>query len=133
MKIYCKKCGGGTEYTSQKPKFCSCCGNGFGIVTPSNASIRTPAQDPVAPVPPENRTEYNQYKEPPEEIFDTSLTELEFEMEPNRKQGISMGEIMGTSEGKMPKIERQPSVPKRQSKKKFLEDFQKEAGQIRPS
>jgi hypothetical protein len=44
-----------------------------------------------------------------------------------------MGEIMGTSEGKMPKIERQPSVPKRQSKKKFLEDFQKEAGQIRPS
>jgi len=130
MKIYCKKCGGGTEYTSQKPKFCSGCGNGFGIVTPSNASVRAPAREPVAPVPPESRTEYD---EVPEETFDTNITKLEFEIEPNRRQGISMGEMMGTSEGKEPRIERQPSVPKRQSKKKFLEEFQKEAGQIRPS
>ena len=130
MKIYCKKCGGGTEYTSQKPKFCSSCGNGFGIVTPSNASVQKPAREPAAPVPPENRTEYNEY---PEKTFTVGITELEFDIEPNVRQGIKMGEIIGTSEGELPRIERQPSVPKRQSKKKFLEEFQKEAGQIRPS
>ena len=31
MRIYCQKCGNGTEYSFDKPKFCSGCGSGFSI------------------------------------------------------------------------------------------------------
>ncbi len=32
MKIYCQKCGSGTEYSFNKPKFCSACASSFSIV-----------------------------------------------------------------------------------------------------
>ena len=33
MKIYCQKCGNGTEYSFDKPKFCSGCGLNFSIAS----------------------------------------------------------------------------------------------------
>jgi len=32
MKIFCQKCGSGSEYSAEKPKFCSACGNSFSLL-----------------------------------------------------------------------------------------------------
>jgi hypothetical protein len=136
MKVYCRKCGSGTAYVSQKPKFCSQCGNSF--VAPAIAS------KPAPPRPSQTVIQKPKLQEDSGLGFEVvekddspsfeSMSKLDCEIQktPNRK--VSLGEIAGTSEEGAPIIDRPKAYArKRVSKKQVLEDFKNEAGQSRES
>lgn len=127
MKIYCRKCGSGTEYTLQKPKFCSSCGGSFSG-TVSNASTPQSAPRPVAK---EKITSLDFEIETDNSTPD--ISQLEYELEKPKAKKITLADIAGTSENEQvidrPKFYTRKST----SKKQILEDFRKEAGQSRES
>ena len=113
MRLYCSQCGAMSEFAATKPKFCHKCGQSFGVV--SEATEKTPS----API--------EQDLTPEEEI--PNIAGLEVDISSDTHFQHSFGALMGTSEG----LENQ--LPKRKTKKtsrkKFLEDFKKEAGSIK--
>lgn len=116
MKIYCSSCGASNSYTSTKPNFCQKCGQSFTQATASSVN------------PPASETEEDVDAVP-------SLNKLDFDIVGNAPvKGIPLGTLSqisapeaGSHQAEGPK----KKVPKI-SKKKVLEQFQKEAGAIRP-
>ena len=131
MKVYCRKCGSGTAYVSQKPKFCSQCGNSF--VAPAIASKPAPVK--AAPTVIEKQTSNLGFEieEDTQSSFGSmSGLECEIQKAPNIK--TTLGDIAGTSEEDPQIVERPKAYArKRVSKKQVLADFQAEAGQSRES
>lgn len=129
MKVYCRKCGSGTAYVSQKPKFCSQCGNSF--VAPAIAS--KPAPFKAAPTVIEKQTSNLGFEieEDTQSGFGSmSGLECEIQKAPNIK--TTLGDIAGTSDENSQIVERPKAYArKRVSKKQILADFQAEAGQSR--
>jgi hypothetical protein len=129
LKTYCSECGAPTEYSLNKPKFCSSCGNSFDKKT-------------AVPVLKPKRT-ISKIQEPIDEIEDMDdidggedvdhvpdIQKIDYELSLPPKNKETIGNLAGTStdssEENWPKIK----VPKL-SKKEFLDNFAKEAGSLR--
>jgi len=128
LKIYCTECGAGVEYLSNKPKFCSSCGNPF------DKKVALPVLKP-------KRTISKIEDEDVEEIEDSDTEEsesssvpeidnLEYDISIPQKSKETIGNLIGTytpeSDLHLPDIER-----KQVSREEFLENFAKEAGSLR--
>jgi hypothetical protein len=134
MKLYCQACSQPTEYAIAKPKFCSACGASF------TAALTSPAQAPtVSPLPPKPAkaaTPTSRVASAPivpddEDDEDNTpvqipqLDSLAVDITPFRPNSVKIGDIAGT-------VEQSESVQRdvlpKMSRKKFLEEFRKEAG-----
>lgn len=124
MKSYCLKCGGGTTYSGQKPKFCSSCGS------PMSASANKEIQSKT------KNYEFHEDLIDEEEFEDKvnvpNIRGLEIEIQRTPSNKITLGQIMETSAEVEGDISKTPKVnPSQQTSEQILEDFRKEAGTLR--
>jgi len=151
LKLYCTECGSPTSYSASKPKFCSSCGTPFDKLIVNKVMLQKPTVDkPVAPQkisPKIRKATNNQYEDtdpdfddPEEDINDVNsvppIRRLDVEIDQgyqDRKEKTKIGDIIGSSRSgaKREKIQGKPTT--KVDRKKFLEDFKREAGAIRPS
>lgn len=149
LKLYCTECGSPTSYSASKPKFCSSCGTSFDKLVVNKVLLQKPTADkPVAPkkIAPRLQKATNtqdedtdpDFDDPEDDINDVNsvppIRRLDVEIDqgyPSAKTKI--GDIVGSSRSgaKREKIQGKPIT--KADRKKFLEDFQKEAGSIRSS
>ena len=125
MKAYCMSCGSLLEFPAgKKPNFCFSCG--ANTATGKIAPKKTVAKSP------QPKEEVNFDEE--EELSVPDISGLDFDIQGSLKVSkSSIGDIMSVSDGN-----ENPHVPteikaksKRVSKKKFMEQFKKEAGSLR--
>ena len=121
MKAYCYQCGQGMDYVGASPNFCMRCGVKIGDL---HATLQEDAiEDPIEEI----KAKIDQEK-PLETIPDITALEVEVEIPSN---SITLGEIAGTIPSSQNKDDFKTLGRKKVSKKKFLENFQKEAGSLR--
>jgi hypothetical protein len=116
MKIYCQKCGNGTEYSFDKPKFCSGCGLNFSIASSHISKIIKPAKI-ITQI--EDEEEISVEKIP-------NISKLEFDIDIRSNKGSKLNNLIGTHNGESP----EEAGGKRQKvdKQEVLENFKREAG-----
>lgn len=135
LKLYCSECGTPTEYSLNKPKFCSNCGNSFfGNKREEKVVQKTLLQKPTLKAKRQNVepqdiddddyeiTEVNQ-------MPDIEGLDFDIHVQPDHKETI--GNIVGTSKEKENSL-RKNRIADQISKEQQLEIFKKEAGAIRP-
>lgn len=123
MKIYCQKCGSGTAYNMQKPKFCQNCGHSFlGEVK---------AASPAKPI---RKVQQPKIVEQDEEevTIPENINKLEFDTVGTLQvKGTTVANLAGTlSAGES--IERPREDSPQVNKEDFLKSFKEEAGTSRP-
>ena len=121
MKAYCPKCGTKHEYTINKPNFCVSCGYAFAGAPPK----------PAAPAP---EPEIIQEDEQPVSASYSNMSNLDIEMELSPRKGVSLGDIMASQlEEEQVNLDDLPKPKTQQiSKEQVKEQFQSEAGALRP-
>jgi len=124
--MYCYQCGAGMTYAGIPPNFCMSCGVKMGDANASPEAIEPPATDTSkASVRPQTPSE-----EPKESIMNLNIDGLEIEID-IPSNSIPLSQIAGTQDSVNPNDDFKPTRNKKMSKKKFLEEFQKEAGSLR--
>jgi hypothetical protein len=149
LKLYCTECGSPTSYSASKPKFCSSCGTSFDKLVVNKVLLqKLTADKPAAPkkISPRLQKATNtqdedtdpDFDDPEDDINDVNsvppIRRLDVEIDqgyPSAKTKI--GDIVGSSRGgaKREKIQGKPTT--KADRKKFLEDFKREAGSVRSS
>jgi hypothetical protein len=149
LKLYCTECGSPTSYSASKPKFCSSCGTPFDKLVVNKVLLQKPTADkPVAPkkISPRLQKATNTQDEDTDPDFDDPeddineinsvppIDRLDVEIDqghPPTQPKTKIGDIIGTSKSGTirEKIKSKPVT--KTDRKKFLEDFQREAGSIR--
>lgn len=116
MKIYCQKCGNATEYSFDKPKFCSGCGSSFTISASAIPKVvkSTPKFTQI-----ESEEEISDEKVP-------DISKLEFDIEINSNKGAKLNSLLGTHNGQSP--EETYRSAQGINKADALEAFKREAG-----
>lgn len=126
LKIYCSECGSGVEYLSNKPKFCTNCGNSFNKNI-LNKKIEAKKQ-PSLEIEENENLHHDDDDASSNSVPDINNLEYDISMPQKRKETI--GNLVGThtpgSDLNLPEIER-----KQVSREEFLENFAKEAGSLR--
>ena len=125
MKAYCMNCGALMEFQAgNKPKFCSSCGanTSTGKVAPVKKVVAKPVVEQV------------NLEDEEENLSVPEISGLDFDIQGSLKvQKASIGDLMSVSDesgNEFIPTEMKSSAPK-QSKKKFMEQFQREAGSLR--
>jgi len=147
LKLYCTECGSPTSYSASKPKFCSSCGTSFDKLIVNKVLLQKPTVDkPVATkkISPRLQKATNTQDEDTDPDFDDteddinkmpSIYRLDVEIDQGHaaQSKTKIGDIVGSARNsqKREKIKGKPTT--KADRKKFLEDFQKEAGCIRSS
>jgi uncharacterized Zn finger protein (UPF0148 family) len=131
LKIYCSECGSPTEYSLNKPKFCTNCGNSFlgvrkeKVVLPVQMQKQTITKAKRTNIEPEDDdSEITEVNEVPD------INNLDFDIDVNEHKGEKIRNIIGSSNKN--DLRKYRSLEKVDSKK-VLEDFAKEGGAIRPA
>ena len=114
MKIYCQKCGGGTEYSYSKPKLCSSCGNNFANIYSSTQPSKTFV----------NKITQNKENEEEEVEKVPHLSNLDFDLDIKQNKGISIRNLAGTQGNAFFEERIRQTI----NKEDVLESFKKEAG-----
>ena len=125
MKVYCTNCGSGTEYSLNKPQFCSSCGTPFAQLSAGAPRRVFKAASVVAsaPVVDEDEEEY-------EEEYIPSLNGLDFDLQTSKSfNSAPLNEIAGTNNGERDNYRRE--VDPSYSKESILNDLKREAGSSR--
>jgi hypothetical protein len=91
MKAYCQKCGSGTEYSFDKPKFCASCGTALSV---SHAS-KVP-KPPIKRQPQREITPDNDEEEIGEARMPDNIHKLDVEIESSSNRRVKLETIMGT-------------------------------------
>ena len=148
LKLYCSECGSPTSYSASKPKFCSSCGISFEKLVVNKVMLQKPTADkPVAPkkISPRLQKATNTEDEDTDPDFDDpeddinkmpSIDRLDVEIDQGyagTQSKIKIGDIVGSSRSGAKREKTQGKPITKADRKKFLEDFQKEAGSIRSS
>jgi hypothetical protein len=120
MKAYCQKCGSGTEYSFDKPKFCASCGTALSV---SYAS--TVPKAPIKKQPQREITHDIEDEEIVTERVPINMRELDVEIEAPINRKVKLENLMGT-QGQ--RFEQENSQGTRLSKKEVMESFKVEAG-----
>jgi hypothetical protein len=149
LKLYCTECGGPTSYLDSKPKFCSSCGISFDKLVVNKVLLQKPTADkPVAPKKIVSKFQRVTDDEDTDSDFDDSeydinevnrvpsIHKLDVEIDQeykDKKVKTKIGDIIGsaTNPSRKEKIKGKPVT--KADRKKFLEDFKREAGSIRQS
>ena len=123
MKIYCQKCGSGTSYNMQKPKFCQNCGYSFSGEVKATSKPKVKLQ----------KTELISTEEEDEDIsVPQNINKLEFDTVGTLQvKGTTVANLAGTispDEINQPVRGDSPQI----NNENFLEQFKKEAGTSRP-
>jgi hypothetical protein len=134
LKIYCTECGAPTEYSLNKPKFCSGCGNPFGGKKQEEKVVqKVLLQKPTITAKREN-IEPQDYEDEDAEVSEVNevpnIDNLDFDINLITPTPEKIGNIVGSSERNDLRRNR-PS--QKVDRKKVLEDFAKEGGAIRPA
>jgi hypothetical protein len=147
LKLYCTECGSPTSYSASKPKFCSSCGTPFDKLVVNKVLPQKPTADkPVAPkkiLPRFQKATDSEdtdpdFDDPEDDINDVNsvppIRRLDVEIDQGyqpSQQKTKIGDIIGTSKSgaSREKIKGKPAT--KSDRKKFLENFQREAGSIR--
>jgi len=136
LKIYCTECGSPTNYSVSKPKFCSNCGKSFDNTVVNKSLYQKPTT--TKPIDVEVDDDFDD----PEDDISTvnkvpSIRRLDVEIDQFQvqKQKTKIGDIVGSAKtsAKKERIESKKLTKSQmaEQRKKFLEDFKKEAGSIR--
>jgi uncharacterized Zn finger protein (UPF0148 family) len=148
LKLYCTECGSPTSYSASKPKFCSSCGTSFDKLVVNKVMLQKPTADkPVAPkkISPRLQKATNTQEEDTDPDFDDpeddinkmpSIHRLDVEIDQGyagTQSKTKIGDIVGSSRSGAKREKTQGKPITKADRKKFLEDFQKEAGSIRSS
>ena len=127
MKMYCYQCGSGMSYAGIPPKFCMNCGVKMGDATASCEPTATDESE--ASVQSQDLGE--ELEESEESLINFgNLDGLEIEID-IPSNSIPLSQIAGTQDSVDPNDDFKPTKNKKISKKKFLVEFQKEAGSLR--
>jgi uncharacterized Zn finger protein (UPF0148 family) len=135
LKIYCTECGAPTEYSLNKPKFCSSCGNPFSGAKKQEEKVvqKVLLQKPTITAKREN-IEPQDYEDDDAEVSEVNevpnIDNLDFDINLITPTSEKIGNIVGSSERN--DLRRNRSSEK-VDRKKVLEDFAKEGGAIRPA
>ena len=124
MKIYCPTCGGGTNYASAKPKFCSSCGEAFSALNkaPSKRVFKADPKNPIATI--QEEVEEEEFEMPNMNKLDVEIGGSQlFNITPLDQLAGSNTE--GSSDGYVRDAD--PTY----SKGSFAEDFMRDAGSSR--
>jgi hypothetical protein len=116
MRIYCQKCGNGTEYSFDKPKFCSGCGSSFSIA-PSVAAKVTRPTPKITQVDEEEEISTERVPD---------ISKLDFDIDIRSNKGSKLNSLMGTHNGQS--SEEPISRSQGLNKAEALESFKREAG-----
>ena len=120
MKAYCQKCGSGTEYSFDKPKFCASCGTALSISHASNVPKTPTKRQPQREITPDNDEE-----EIGEARMPDNIHKLDVEIDTSNNRRVKLENLMGTqSQG----YEQENSQGIKLNKKDVLESFKVEAG-----
>jgi len=132
LKAYCSNCGSPTEYSLAKPKFCTNCGFSFINNTPvANKSIQVQHPVKAKRIINEDHDEYEDENVEVEEIKELpNIENLDFDITISPSNIEKIGDLAGTSKENL--LRRQEDNTASQADEKFLENFAKEAGAIRP-
>lgn len=135
LKIYCSECGSPTEYSLNKPKFCTNCGNSFlGTKKEEKVALPVQMQKPTITKAKRPNIEPEDYEDDDSEITEVNevpdINNLDFDIDVNEHKGEKIGNIVGSSNKN--DLRKYRSLEKVDSKK-VLEDFAKEGGAIRPA
>ena len=119
MKTYCYQCGTAVQYGGTKPNFCPKCGCALNTTKATKLGSESPVSGLELELEPE--------------IEIPLIDALEVDIEVSAGQQITLGEIAGTSEGNASSAHDDFKAPKskKMSKKKFLDEFKKEAVETR--
>jgi hypothetical protein len=136
LKIYCTECGNPTNYSVSKPKFCSNCGSSFEKTIINKIKPEQPSFNKIQPskkVIARNEEDPDYEEDESEEInYVPDIRKLDCDIMESKKQNLKIKDVIGTAD---PIDKSQRNKTKKLSKierKKFLEEFQKEAGSLRP-
>ena len=149
LKIYCTECGNPTTYTSAKPKFCSACGEPFDKSVVNKVLLQKPTADkPVTQNRPQKRilprierkAEVENYDDNDDDYDDDynsvnsvpQIDNLDIEIQETITQKTKIGDIIGSSKSLNKREKLKGKNTTKAERQKFLEDFKREAGAIRP-
>jgi len=134
LKIYCTECGAPTEYSLNKPKFCSSCGNSFGAKKQEEKVVQKVLMQKPTIIAKRENIEPQDYEDDDAEISEVNevpnINNLDFDINLITPASEKIGNIVGSSEKN--DLRRNRSSEK-VDRKKVLEDFAKEGGAIRPA
>jgi hypothetical protein len=131
MKLYCPTCGGGTNYSLEKPKFCASCGKSFSLATRDPLGSKVVPRKQRAPIV-NSPQESQGYKE--EETFEIpDIEKLHYDLHASTQFSVvQLDKIAGTSkeiQGDGYVREADPTY----STESINEDFKRDAGSSRTS
>lgn len=122
LKMYCKKCGAGSEYTLEKPHFCQKCGNGFNSLSSTLINDDKPTQLLKTEPPLEQENE--------EESFNfNNLNKLSVDIEIRKASPTTIEDFL--AEPYSGQREEEYFYIEPMGKEEFLEEFKREAGSLR--
>ena len=146
LKLYCTECGSLISYSASKPKFCSSCGTSFDKLVVNKVLLQKPTADkPVAPnkISPRLQKATNTQDEDTDPDFDDqeddvtkmpSIRRLDVEIDQGHattQSKTKIGDIIGSAKSPQKREKIKGKTVTKADRKKFLEDFQREAGSIR--
>ncbi len=136
LKIYCTECGAPTEYSLNKPKFCSSCGYSFnGKVVKKEEKVvqKVLTQKPTISKRP--NIELEEYDDDEVEATEVNqvpnIEDLQYDIDIPQQKGQELGSIIGTSIGQE-NLFRKNKINEKIDKKQVLENLAREGGALRP-
>lgn len=146
LKIYCTECGSPTTYTATKPKFCSSCGKSFDKLVVNKVLLQKPTVDKPVNQPKvprkilprlERKAEVENYDEDDDYSdinYVPEINNLDIEIQENPiSKKTKIGDIIGSAKSSPKREKIKGKSVTKADRKKFLEDFKREAGSIRSS
>ena len=147
LKIYCTECGAPTEYSLNKPKFCSSCGKPFDkniVVNP--VQLQKPTITKFEKIKKSISTDEDHYDEEDDNYYEDNasvpnINKIDFEISDITHNKIKMrdvlpkrSEVTSSSSEEIAKPSKNNKLIKKKVKnQEFLNQFKAEAGTLRPS
>lgn len=142
LKTYCTECGSPTTYSSSKPKFCSGCGVAFDKIVVNKTLMQKRTIDaPKKPIkivskkqPMVNEEDYSEDDNYDEDEVNhvPEVNGLDIEIQQVEKSTTKIRDILGSAKSPFKREKTQSKKITKADRKKFLEDFSREAGSLRP-
>jgi hypothetical protein len=135
LKIYCSDCGSPTEYSLNKPKFCTNCGNSFfGSKKEEKVALPVQMQKPTLSKAKRPNIEPEDYEDDDSEITEVNempdIDNLDFDINIQRDIVEKIGDIVGSSDQQ--NTLRQNRSKLTINKKEQLESLSREGSAIKP-
>jgi uncharacterized Zn finger protein (UPF0148 family) len=135
LKIYCPECGSPTEYSLNKPKFCTNCGNSFLGVKKEKVALPVQMQKPTLSKAKRPNIEPEDYEDDYTEITEVNkipdIDSLSFDINIQPSSTEKIGDIIGSSSDKENQLRKNKEKIKI-NKKDLLDSLKKEGSAIKP-